>query len=234
MHLDDKGPRYDLVREFMEISEQKLLPEPVHQPVMNWTAALLSALHSNESQAALRSGTWLTERDFVQYLLDSVNAGRITRQRWASWVSGAELPGSDDASVAIDSDAALWLEQIVSDLPKARRAMRARWESAVNGKLILIPRLDSRGVTYREIAGSLGVAMGYAFVLLLDPTKPFGKDLCRCGYSKCQKFFFVQKVPGVTRVRRRSCSAEHAVLMDAEDAANRMARLRTKRRRKAK
>jgi hypothetical protein len=219
----------------MEMSEQKLLPEPIHQPVMNWTATFLRALHSNESQAALRSGTWLTERDYVQNLLDCVNAGRITRQRWASWVSGAELPGDDDASVAIDSgDARAWLEQIVEDLPKARRTMRARWESAVNGKLLLIPRLDSRGVTYRVIAGSLGVAMGYGFTLLLDPTKPFGKDLCHCLYSKCQKFFFVQKVPGVTRARRRSCSAEHGALMDTEDAANRMARMRTKRRRKTK
>ena len=217
------------------MSEQKLLPEPLHQPVMNWTAALLSALDSNESQAALQSGTWLTERDDAQYLLDCVNSGRITRQRWASWVSGAELPGDDGASVAIDSGAArAWLEQIVEDLPKARRMMRAQWESAVNGKLLLIPRLDSRGVTYRVIARSLAVRMGYTFALLLDPKKPFGEDLCRCRYSKCQKFFFVQKVPGVTRVRRRSCSAEHAALMDAEDAVNRMARMRTQRRRKPK
>jgi len=164
----------------------------------------------------------------VQYELDLVNTGRITRQRWISWTSGAEVPSGDGPSIAVDTGGARgWLEQIVRDLPAAQRTMRAEFDAVVTGNLLLVPRLNSRSVTYRVIA-PLNIAMAYAFVLLLDPHQPFGKDLCRCHYSACNKFFFVAKIPGYTRPRRLSCSPEHGALMDAEDAATRMVRLRKK------
>lgn len=212
------------------------LPEPIHQSAMNWAAGLLGALQSPEGRAALRDGPWLSDRDFVQFLLDYVNEGQITRKRWASWVTGAHVAGDDDAAIALGDEgrASLngWLEEIVEDVASARLAMASKWASAINGKFILIPRLGSRGgssgLTYRVVA-SLAVAIGFAFALLLDPAKKLGEDLCRCNYSKCGKFFFVERVPGQTRPRRLSCSPEHGALMDAEDAANRMARMRASR-----
>jgi len=208
------------------MSEQDSLPQ--HQPVINWTFPLLSALGSRDAQKALQSGKWLTARELVQYELDLVNTGRITRQRWISWTSGAEVPSEDGPSIAVDTGGARgWLEQIVTDLPAAQRTMRAEFDAVVTGNLLLVPRLDSRGVTYRVIA-PFNIAMAYAFVLLLDPHQTLGKDLCRCHYSACNKFFFVEKIPGYTRPRRLSCSPEHGALMDAEDAATRMVRLRKK------
>jgi hypothetical protein len=213
--------------------------KPKHQPEMDWATQILGALTSPEGQAAMGTGAWLTDRDLVQFLLDYANQGRISRKRWASWVTGADLPGDDDASVGLgeEGQASLreWLTEIVEDLPAARQSQAAKWASAINGRFVMVPRLGTRGgssgLTYRVIA-PLGIAIGYAFALLLDPTKKLGEDLCRCKYSKCGKFFFVERKPGQRRVRRLSCSPEHGGLMDAEDAANRMARMRRARKHK--
>jgi len=84
-------------------------------------------------------------------------------------------------------------------------------------------------VSYRYFPVNLEAAIGYGLVMLLDVSRPYGKDLCRCRLEECQAFFLaIRQATG--RPRRDYCCEEHLNAAHNRDSTD---RVRAHRKRKA-
>lgn len=108
---------------------------------------------------------------------------------------------------------------------------RADWSSAlaegVSRQVLLSPSWVNGTWRHRLVASDIGGALQYSLSLFLEgdqPSKAYGRELCRCKYSKCEKYFF--KVRGDGAPSRTYCSAAHQEPGELERARERMAKLR--------
>lgn len=68
---------------------------------------------------------------------------------------------------------------------------------------------------------------GFTSMLLLDESRPFGKDLCQCRLDGCGRFFLAQK-PRTGRPQRLYCTREHMLEMHARESTRRAKESREK------
>jgi hypothetical protein len=93
--------------------------------------------------------------------------------------------------------------------------------------MVVVPTLQPNGVRAdRIVAASVGAGLAYGLALLLDPALPYARTLRRCPYSRCGRFFLVSGARGAPP---KYCRQSHSRLGDRERAAERMTRLRRKR-----
>jgi hypothetical protein len=76
----------------------------------------------------------------------------------------------------------------------------------------------------------LEALLTYAVVLLLDGTKPYGKALCRCKLSTCDRFYLARKNPKGGPENRNYCSIKHRQV--AHDSRKHRAEMKAARRHK--
>lgn len=68
---------------------------------------------------------------------------------------------------------------------------------------------------------------GFSSMLLLDESRPYGKDLCQCKLDGCGRFFLVQKPP-TGRPQRLYCTREHMLEVHARESTRRAKESRDK------
>jgi len=123
------------------------------------------------------------------------------------------------------------LEVIRADGKRARVELADQVRDA-GGRIAIRPTylMTAKGVQiyYRHFPLDLEAAIGFGLLLLLDPTRPYGKNLCRCKLKSCRRFFLaIKKTTG--RPRRQYCSEEH---LDAARRETNLERVRRSRARK--
>lgn len=128
------------------------------------------------------------------------------------------------------------LETIRTDTRKARAELadevrRAGERIAIRPSYIM----TNTGVEvfYRHFPDGLEAAIGYALLLLLDPTRPYGSDLCRCKLAECGSFFLAIKPP-TGRPRRDYCCKEHLEAAREKSSVDRVRAFRERERAKAR
>lgn len=100
-------------------------------------------------------------------------------------------------------------------------------------RILMVPTFsfDRRGtlvVQHRYEPESLEAILSYVFLLLLDSSRPYGHDLCRCRLATCGRFFLSPK-PKTGRRRTRYCSSLHMNLVHEADSSRRVAESRRRR-----
>jgi hypothetical protein len=164
----------------------------------------------------------LSEYDFIRAALDFANTGSF--RALAMQVSGIPVPnGPVDDPGWQKNDDRIAREQYAADCEQFRTDLvRVLSKSSDAG---FIARLDagarigklpqrkgkSRGDHY--IVDGVSAATNHAVILLLDPALPYGKDLHRCQWHECAKFFLTsdaqkQKDRPTGLPRTKYCSDE--------------------------
>jgi hypothetical protein len=155
-----------------------------------------------------------TEREFVERVL--------------AFANGAKLVGNAIDLVAgvargVDTEADRWDYRKHELVPDAVRA--AKWLETIleGGPLrslgdevlplahlsVLRPTYKLRGrrieVQYQHFAARVEAAVAYGVLLMLDSERDYAKNLCRCKYTECNRFFLAVK-PRTGRPRRDYCT----------------------------
>ncbi len=127
-----------------------------------------------------------------------------------------------------------WLEVVQGERPNAIAKLAPIVGHAgerTASRCAYIPRVGGFEVRYRYYPADLEAAFGYALLLLLDRTRPYGNALCRCKFFQCRRFFLeVKKSTG--RPRRDYCIREHFDAARAASAAERIRKYRKNKRAK--
>jgi hypothetical protein len=186
----------------------------------------------------------MTEHERVAMLLKAVNGESFAVPEWAR-LCGAPLL---DAEFVIKKDGKM-LDVVIPLFVQAKTALRSALTGIIDeadaavptitknlreilrGRVLTVPDESTLGVPRdRVIAHSPGAALAYALRLVLDPNKPFRRQLRQCTYSDCGNFALVK--PPSTRGKPRDyfCSAEH----DAEHAKKQGRERKRKQRSRAK
>lgn len=76
-------------------------------------------------------------------------------------------------------------------------------------------------LSVEPILDSEQTRLRYAFSLLIDPSRSWWSDLCRCQYAPCHAFYLASQSGRGGPPNRRYCNAEHRY---AAHDANRTAR----------
>ena len=87
-------------------------------------------------------------------------------------------------------------------------------------------------IFHRHFPADLEAAVGYALLLLLDPSRAYGSDLCRCKLAECGRFFLAIKPP-TGRPRRDYCCAEHLEAAREKSSVDRVRAFREREKAKA-
>ena len=190
----------------------------------------------------------LTESDYVRNVLEFANSKNPAdlHALQATLVSGVKLQGQvyfhalqDQLSphlLVLRERLEKHVETIRTDTRRARAELadevrRAGERIAIRPSYIL----TNTGVEvfYRHFPADLEAAIGYALLLLLDPTRPYGSDLCRCKLVECGRFFLAIKPP-TGRPRRDYCCAEHLEAAREKSSVDRVRAFRERERAKAR
>jgi hypothetical protein len=166
----------------------------------------------------------LDEADFVRAALKFANEGSF--RALAMQVSGLPIPDGPvgDPGWQLEADRiarenyAAEREQFRSDLERiiARStdaAFSTRINAGVNGHLFLIPQFKGSMVGHHFVVKGLSAVTCYAAKLFLDRDLPYGKDLHRCQWGDCPKFFMTsdaqkRKKRPTGLPRKKYCSNE--------------------------
>lgn len=207
------------------------------QSALLYASNTLNAINWKQLRESLASAPpGLTEREHCELLLAAANGEPLTGQQWNQLVGVRVQFGIDGRHVALPEDARVGLvaslRLIVEGRPADRTALANDAASIAASNVIISPEFSPKhGRRDRVIATGMPGAIAFGLWLLLDPKRPFGRDLCRCQYSECLQFFFKRPAAGgVGAPGRRYCSASHAELGDREKARARMKQIRRGRR----
>jgi hypothetical protein len=188
----------------------------------------------------------LTESDYVRNVLEFANTKDPAdlHALETMLVSGLELQGQvyfhaledhlNPHLLALREGLGKQLETIRTDTRKARAELadevrRAGERIAIRPSYILTN--SGVEVFYRHFPADLEAAIGYALLLLLDPTRAYGRDLCRCKLAECGRFFLTLKRP-TGRPRRDYCCAEHLEAAREKSSVDRVRAFRERERAK--
>lgn len=183
-------------------------------------------------------GPILTEREYIEAALAFANGD--PNAEFLGWLDGVRRdpkpvqPGLSQ------------IEEVEKDFPNLRTELREgltyltqndpehRRGTVENltGWIAIFPVFrsepDGLKVQHRILAADTRAGMHYALALLLDPSRPYGKDLCQCQLEECGRFFFQIKPP-TGRPQRRYCCSDH---MDKAHELNSGERVRKSRERR--
>lgn len=181
----------------------------------------------------------LAEKEFVALVIDGVNGRKLSGTQWDQLI-GLQVVDRDvkiqQGDLVLDpSQVAVKLpETMRSNLERAfvtiiegseadRSALAAIAAARASANVLIVPSLSRRERRDRYIASSIAGALVYGVYLL---SGPYADSLCRCGYSKCGKFFLKRRTKKRGAPARKYCSPAHGRLGDNEKAAERMKRVR--------
>lgn len=116
------------------------------------------------------------------------------------------------------------LTAFVDDWRKASRDLLAVQRVRAGG-VMKLPIVVDNTVADLVLARDVRAGIDHAFCLLCDDSRPWGRMLCRCQLSTCEKFFFEYKQK-TGRPRRVYCSDKCMKCANDTDAAERAARWR--------
>ena len=189
----------------------------------------------------------LTESDYVRNVLEFANTKNPAdlHALQTTLVSGVKLQGQvyfhalqdqlNPHLLVLRERLEKQVETIRTDTRKARAELadevrRAGERIAIRPSYIV----TNTGVEvfYRHFPADLEAAIGYALLLLLDPTRPYGSDLCRCKLAECGRFFLAIK-PATGRPRRDYCCAEHLEAAREKSSVDRVRAFREREKAKA-
>jgi hypothetical protein len=140
----------------------------------------------------------LDEADFVRAALNFANTGSVRAlQMQVSGIPGESGPVDDPgyqreadriAKVRFASDREqfrAYLDQVLcrSTDPDLIDRLNA------GARILVIPQFKGNSVGHHFMVEGLSSATSYAVKLFLDRDRPYGKDLHRCQWCECQKFF---------------------------------------------
>jgi hypothetical protein len=189
----------------------------------------------------LRQQPVVSERALIDRAIRYANAGDV--KSWASFVEGIELPESVGSGAQFMASFAPEREAFRSALTAivmkdTTPALVADWRRRAEG-LILLPTFGQGHVSYRLIvieyfSPPLGAQFAYVLLLLLDPERPFGRDLCQCRLEGCGRFFFTSPNPKGGRPQRLYCNPTHMHMAHEATAPERVRRSRENRKRSSK
>ena len=189
----------------------------------------------------------LTESDYVQNVLDFANTKNPAdlHALRTMLVSGVKLQGQvyfdaleghlNPHLLVLRERLEKQLETIKTDTRKARADLaeevrRAGERIAIRPSYIVTK--SGVEVFYRHFPADLEAAIGYALRLLLDPTRGYGSDLCRCKLAECGRFFLAIKPP-TGRPRRDYCCEEHLEAAREKSSVDRVRAFRAREKAKA-
>ena len=189
----------------------------------------------------------LTESDYVQNVLDFANTKNPAdlHALRTMLVSGVKLQGQvyfdaleghlNPHLLVLRERLEKQLETIKTDTRKARADLaeevrRAGERIAIRPSYIVTK--SGVEVFYRHFPADLEAAIGYALLLLLDPTRGYGSDLCRCKLAECGRFFLAIKPP-TGRPRRDYCCEEHLEAAREKSSVDRVRAFRAREKAKA-
>ena len=189
----------------------------------------------------------LTESDYVQNVLDFANTKNPAdlHALRTTLVSGVKLQGQvyfdaleghlNPHLLVLRERLEKQLETIRTDTRKARADLaeevrRAGERIAIRPSYIVTK--SGVEVFYRHFPADLEAAIGYALLLLLDPTRGYGSDLCRCKLAECGRFFLAIKPP-TGRPRRDYCCEEHLEAAREKSSVDRVRAFRAREKAKA-
>ena len=177
-----------------------------------------------------RKRTALAEHQLIELLLDFANSEDST-----SALRGMERSGWF-AGFASHEEETEW---IAEEFEHAREALRYTLNSLCDGaplephimhsespRIAIFPsfRFEAKRflVSHHYIAQRPDAVVLYASLLLLDLSRPYGRDLCRCQLPCCRKFFLAVR-PSSGRARRSYCSEEHMLQAHSAGSSRRVA-----------
>ena len=189
----------------------------------------------------------LTESDYVQNVLELANTRKPAdlHALRTMLVSGVKLQGQvyfhalqgqlNPHLLALHERLEKQVETIRTDTRKARADLaeevrRAGERIAIRPSYIVTN--SGVEVSYRHFPADLEAAIGYALLLLLDPTRGYGSDLCRCKLAECGRFFLAIKPP-TGRPRRDYCCEEHLEAAREKSSVDRVRAFREREKAKA-
>lgn len=162
----------------------------------------------------------LSERELVETAIDFANRG--DPQDWWPLVIGVKRTPPPPGSFWEQDERGL-ASPFESERDQFRASLsifmqRREFETSVSKlaesaeHMILVPSFEIVGksvrLEYWYVSEDMAARLSYIQLLLTDPSKPYGSDLCQCQLGTCGKFFFVQK-PKTGRPRRNYCCDEH-------------------------
>jgi hypothetical protein len=189
----------------------------------------------------------LTESDYVRNVLEFANTKNpaYLHALRTMLISGVKLQGQvyfdaleghlNPHLLALAERLEKQLETIRTNTRKARADLadevrRAGERIAIRPSYIVTK--SGVEVFYRHFPADLEAAIGYALLLLLDPTRGYGSDLCRCKLAECGRFFPAIKPP-TGRPRRDYCCAEHLEAAREKSSVDRVRAFRERQKAKA-
>jgi hypothetical protein len=99
--------------------------------------------------------------------------------------------------------------------------------------MLLIPRVIFEGrelqLKHQYVPENLEAALSYVLLLLVDPSKEYGRALSQCHLDRCGKFFFIVW-PKTGRPRTKYCSNSHMEEVHQATALQRVRKSRAKKR----
>jgi hypothetical protein len=180
----------------------------------------------------------LTDLERAELLLHAANGVKLTVQQWNQLVGAVVMRAAKDRPVALMpvdraglvANLQVILKISVEGKERERAALAIDVAKIASGMVVLVPSWSARVRVDRIVARSVRGALAYGLWLFADASRPFGKDLCRCGFEKCQIFFFRRAPDGGRGAPvRRYCKGDHARAGNRAMAAERMERIRGKR-----
>lgn len=129
------------------------------------------------------------------------------------------------------------LARATADIARERRRMGSspsHWAHLAHQVRLYPERALVNGaleIRFITMVRDLPAALDYGLLLLLAANRPFGGALRQCALAECGRFFLYEK-PTTGRARTRYCSEEHRLKYHAQDAKNRVRRMREKRARR--
>ena len=160
-----------------------------------------------------------------------IHAELVTGVRVPDRLSGLSAPdGAPEALRTIQTRFVERLETIRAGGRRAVLALAGDLHSAGN-RIVMRPSFvvgsGTVKVSYRCYPADFEAGLGFVLMLLLDASRPFQGNLCRCRFTDCQRYFLAVK-PHTGRPRREYCSTEHLAAARSAASADRMRESRRK------
>lgn len=211
-------------------------------PSLTRNSAVESFLAASDEQ--LSDAYRLSERDYVNRALAfaSTEDLGVLHTLELELTAGVEMAEAMHLHSLLEPAATL-LQQLRDGFNKRLEAIRRKDKRArmnlandircASERIVIRPTyvLSTTGVEvyFRYIPADLEAALAYVLMLLLDSTRPYGRDLCRCKLPDCRRFFLAIK-PVIGRPRRDYCCEGHLQKSRALTGVERVQRYRERKR----
>ena len=180
-----------------------------------------------ELDAVRTSGKSLSERALVICALDFISATGAGLHGLQNGVTFQAPHDSEDLEISRSVSRVL-LDALIAGEPIDDSQLH--WEAQ---RMLLLPTFKRLAngrlqVFHHYVAQFLAPALAYIFLLLLDPARGYGSDLCKCQLESCGRYFLVKRRKrGLPR--RKYCGDAHMLKAHAAQSTSRVRNSRMER-----